>query len=246
MSQGVTAVVLAGGMGTRFHPYTEIVPKPMIPIGVDEKPVLEYIVKWLSRFGVKKYVFLVNYRWRYIQNYFGDGSRFNVEITYSIDEPNGYTNTGGSILKAYREGLFTGTAIIWYGDILAPLDVKDLLNYHQSKRGDLTLVVTKKYKVPVGVATLGSDFSIIEMREKPYLDINATIGVGVLETKILDDDLEEKLGLNFDFMGDLIPWLITKRAKIYGYVYNGDWFDVGSLEKYKKLDNNCLKELFKL
>jgi Nucleoside-diphosphate-sugar pyrophosphorylase involved in lipopolysaccharide biosynthesis/translation initiation factor 2B, gamma/epsilon subunits (eIF-2Bgamma/eIF-2Bepsilon) len=246
LSQGVTAIVLAGGMGTRFHPYTEIIPKPMIPIGVDEKPVLEYIVKWLSRFGVKKYVFLVNYRWRYIQNYFGDGSRFNVEITYSIDEPNGYTNTGGSILKAYREGLFAGTAIIWYGDILAPLDVKDLLNHHQSKRGDLTLVVTKKYKVPVGVATLGSDFSIIEMREKPDLDINATIGVGVLETKILDDDLEEKLGLNFDFMGDLIPWLITKRAKIYGYVYNEDWFDVGSLEKYKKLDNNYLRELFKL
>jgi len=187
LSQGVTAIVLAGGMGTRFHPYTEIIPKPMIPIGVDEKPVLEYIVKWLSRFGVKKYVFLVNYRWRYIQNYFGDGSRFNVEITYSIDGPNGYTNTGGSILKAYREGLFAGTAIIWYGDILAPLDVKDLLNHHQSKRGDLTLVVTKKYKVPVGVATLGSDFSIIEMREKPDLDINATIGVGVLETKILDD-----------------------------------------------------------
>ncbi|MCC5990144.1 MAG: nucleotidyltransferase family protein, partial [Thermosphaera sp.] len=92
----------------------------------------------------------------------------------------------------------------------------------------------------------GSDFSIIEMREKPDLDINATIGVGVLETKILDDDLEEKLGLNFDFMGDLIPWLIANRAKIYGYVYSGDWFDVGSLERYKKLDNNYLRELFKL
>ncbi|WP_227410931.1 nucleotidyltransferase family protein [Thermosphaera chiliense] len=242
----MTAVVLAGGMGTRFHPYTEVVPKPMIPIGVDEKPVLEYIVRWLSRFGVKKFIFLVNYRWKYIQNYFGDGSRFNVEIKYSIDEPDGYTNTGGSILKAYREGLFTGTAIIWYGDILAPLNVEDLLRYHQDKGGDLTLVVTKKYKVPVGVATLGNDFSIIGMREKPDLDINATIGVGVLETRVLDDELEKDLGLDFDFMGDLVPWLIMRGSKIYGYVYSGDWFDVGSLEKYKKLDNNYLSELFKV
>jgi len=246
LTQGVTAVVLAGGMGTRFHPYTEVVPKPMIPIGVDEKPVLEYIVRWLSRFGVKKFIFLVNYRWKYIQNYFGDGSRFNVEIKYSIDEPDGYTNTGGSILKAYREGLFTGTAIIWYGDILAPLNVEDLLRYHQDKGGDLTLVVTKKYKVAVGVATLGNDFSIIGMREKPDLDINATIGVGVLETRVLDDELEKDLGLDFDFMGDLVPWLITRGLKIYGYVYSGDWFDVGSLEKYKKLDNNYLSELFKI
>uniref|UniRef100_A0A7C2FRR6 Nucleotidyltransferase family protein n=1 Tax=Thermosphaera aggregans TaxID=54254 RepID=A0A7C2FRR6_9CREN len=245
MSQGVTAIVLAGGMGTRFHPYTEVVPKPMIPIGLDEKPVLEYIVRWLRRFGVKKFVFLVNYRWRYIQNYFGDGSRFNVEIEYSVDEPNGYTNTGGSILKAYREGLFNGTAVIWYGDILAPLNIEDMLRYHREKASDLTLVVTKKYKVPVGVATLNHDLSIIKMVEKPELDINATIGVGVLETRVLEEELEKNLGLDFDFMGDLVPWLIAKGSKIYGYIYNGDWFDVGSLEKYKKLDNHYLSELFK-
>ncbi|MEM1808958.1 MAG: nucleotidyltransferase family protein [Thermosphaera sp.] len=246
MNNNTTAVILAGGVGTRFHPYTEVVPKPMIPIGVDEKPVLEYILRWLNRFGVNKFIFLVNYRWKYIRNYFGDGSRFNVRIEYSIDDPEGYTNTGGSMLKAFREGLFKGDVIVWYGDILAPLNVEDLLRYHLEKQGDLTLVVTRKYKVSVGVATLGEDNLIVDMVEKPELNLNATVGIGVLKSELFSEDLEKILGLDFDFMGDFVPWLIKSGRRVLGYIYDGDWFDVGSLERYKKLDNHHLSRLFEI
>lgn len=236
----IKALVLAGGVGSRFHPYTEIIPKPMIPIGNKEKPVLEIIIRWLKDQGIKDFVFLVDYKWRYIYNYFEDGSRFGVNIEYSLDEQDGYRNTGGAILKAYRRGLIDTRGLIWYGDILAPLNIKSIIDYHEDKKADLTLVVTKRYRVPVGVVVLDSGNKVLKMVEKPELDISATIGVGVVEEYIFKQDVENILGRDFDFMGDFVPWLITKGFKVYGYIYTGPWYDVGSLERYKKLSNTDL------
>lgn len=238
---GTTALILAGGVGSRFHPYTEIIPKSMVPLGPMEKPVLEIIVKWLRKHGVSRFVFLVDYKWRYIQNYFGDGSRFKTTILYSHDDQDGYRNTGGAILKAYRTGLVDGRGLIWYGDIVAPLDVKNLLDYHVDKKADLTLVVTKRYRVPVGVVQVSHDNRVTSMVEKPELDISATIGVGVVEEHVLRDDIENHLGRNFDFMGDLVPWLINRGYRVYAYYYQGVWFDVGSLERYKKINTSELE-----
>jgi len=234
------ALILAGGVGSRFHPYTEIVPKPMIPIGEKEKPVLEVIVKWIKHFGIREFVFLVDYKWKYIYNYFENGSRFGVKIEYSFDEQDGYRGTGGAILKAYRKGLMGNRALIWYGDILAPLNVEELINFHDDRKADLTLVVTKKYKVPVGVAKLIEDNRVVEMVEKPVLDINATIGVSVVDSRVFSEPVEDVLGKSFDFMGDMVPWLIRRGYRVYGYIYTGDWYDVGSLERYKKISSEEL------
>ena len=239
----IQALILAGGIGSRFHPYTEIIPKPMIPVGRLEKPVVELIVRWLKKSGVRKFVFLVDYKWRYIYNYFGDGSRFGVEIKYSLDEPEGYRGTGGAILKAYRSRLAEGRSLIWYGDILATVDVRDLVAYHEEKGADLTLVVARRYRVPVGVVQANEEGRVVHMQEKPELDIKATIGIAVAEESIFTEDLERVLGKNFDFMGDMVPWLIERGFKVYAYMYDGAWYDVGSLERYKKLDANSLAEL---
>lgn len=234
------ALILAGGEGSRFHPYTEIIPKPMIPVGLKEKPVLELIVRWLRKHGIHDFVFLLDYKWKYIYNYFEEGTRFGVTIKYSIDEKDGYSGTGGAILKAYRAGLARGRSLIWYGDILAPLDVKDLLNFHVEKGADLTLVVASKYQVPVGVVKFKEDHRIVHMSEKPLIDLPVTIGVAVAEPQIFEHEVEQDLGKSFDFMGDMVPWLINGSYKVYAYVYNGPWFDVGSLERYKKLDINSI------
>jgi len=242
--QDVTSIILAGGQGERFRPYTDMIPKPMIPVGAEEKPVLELVVRWLSKYGLSNILLLVNYKWRYIYNYFGDGSRFNVHIEYSIDDENGYSNTGGAILKAYREGLFEGRALIWYGDILAPIDVSSLLEYHESKESDITLVVTSRYRVPVGIVKTSNDNDVVEMKEKPELDIKATIGIAVVEPRIFDEKLEDVLGKSFDFMGDLVPWAINNGFRVKAYIYEGEWYDVGSLERYKKLDVSWITRAF--
>ncbi|MCC6010827.1 MAG: nucleotidyltransferase family protein [Desulfurococcaceae archaeon] len=232
----VKAAVLAGGVGSRFHPYTEIIPKPMIPLGKSEKPVLELIVTWLKRQGIKDYVFLVGYKWKYIFNYFGDGSRLGVKIEYSLDEEDGYRNTGGALLKAHRKGLIKDTVVFWYGDILAPIDVRDLLKYHINKKADITLVLAENYSVPVGVARLSGDQRVTEFAEKPKINLHVTIGVGVLNTKLFDRNIEEELGKDFDFMGDFVPYCIRMGCGVYGYLHRGLWIDVGSLEKYKKIN----------
>lgn len=239
MSSQPRALVLAGGVGTRFHPYTEIIPKSMIPIGKKEKPVLELIVRWLKKHDIRDFVFLVNYKWRYIYNYFGRGKRFGVRIDYSLDG-NGYGGTGGAILKAYREKRASGRSIVWYGDILATLDVKDLLRFHEEKGADISLVVATSYQVPVGVVELSKDGRVVSIAEKPFLKMNVTIGVAVVEESVFSDKVEETLGKVFDFMGDFIPWLMRKGYKVYGYAYNGWWVDVGSLERYKKVDTEKL------
>ncbi len=232
----VTAAILAGGEGKRFRPYTEIIPKPMIPIGPDEKPVLEYIIRWIHKHGVKDFVLLVNYKWKFITNYFGKGERFGVTIKYCIDSRE-YGDTGGALLKAYKHGILSEITLIWYGDILAPLDVSDVLRRHVEDKHDLTLVITNRYKVPVGIAQLAEDGRILSMQEKPELNIHATIGVAVINSDLLGE-AEKVLGKKFDFMGDLVPYLIKKGKRVYGYLYDGPWFDIGSLERYKKIDFN--------
>jgi len=237
----VMAVVLAGGEGKRFRPYTDLIPKPMIPIGPEEKPLLEHIVRWLSRYGISRFLFLVGYRWRQVANYFGDGSRFGVRIDYSLDDEK-YSDTGGALLKARREGLLdSGVALVWYGDILAPLDVKDLIESHRRTGADVTLVLADRYQVPVGVAEVDEDGNVVEMREKPWINVKVTVGILAIRPEVLDP-AEGVLGTSFDVMGDLIPWLIREGYRVKAYIYRGPWYDVGSLERYHKLPEGELRE----
>lgn len=236
----VNAILLAGGEGTRFKPYTDIVPKPMIPVGVEEKPILEHIICWLKRFGITNYVLLVGYKWKQIRNYFGDGSRHSVSIKYSIDDEV-YRGTGGALLKAYKTNVIPeDTAIIWYGDILAPVDVSALIEFHRAEGADATLVVSDKYKVPVGVAHIDSLGNVVELTEKPWLNLYVTIGVLTLEASVLKN-VESSLGRAFDIMGDLIPWMIKKGFKVKAFIHKDLWYDVGSLERYVKIDYEKIK-----
>ncbi|MCS7112187.1 MAG: nucleotidyltransferase family protein [Ignisphaera sp.] len=236
----VTGVILAGGEGSRFKPYTDIIPKPMIPIGHEERPILEYIVCWLKKFGVSRFVFLVGYKWKQIKNYFGNGSRHGVEIVYSIDDEV-YRGTGGAVLKAFKHGLLSNVVLIWYGDILAPINVYDLLSMHVTENSDAVVVLADKYKVPVGVASVNGD-RIVRLEEKPWLNIYVTTGVLTLSTPILKE-VEGLLGTVFDIMSDLIPWMISKGFNVKAYLYRDVWYDVGSLEKYRKMDLEAIERL---
>ena len=238
----LTAAVLAGGEGTRFRPYTDIIPKPMIPIGPEERPVADHIVSLLIKGGVTHVVFLVGYKWKYIKNYFGYGDRFNIKIDYSVDDEV-YRNTGGSLLKAYKHHLLdSDPVIVWYGDILAPIRASELAEAHRRSGADATLVLARKYQVPVGVAEVDADGNVTSLKEKPWLDLWTTIGVLAIRPGVLQE-FEGRLGTSFDVMGDLIPAMIASGLRVKAYVYDGPWIDVGSLERYKKIDEGLLKQV---
>jgi len=152
-------------------------------------------------------VLLVGYRWRQIRNYFRDGRDWGARIRYSLDTEE-YTDTGGSLLNAYKQGLLgAGTVLVWYGDILAPVDVGGLLGKHREWGADATLVLADRYQVPVGVAEVDGEGNIKRLEEKPWLPLRVTIGVLALDPRVLEG-AEEALGTSFDIMGDLVPWMI--------------------------------------
>ena len=235
------AAVLAGGLGRRFRPYTEMVPKHMLPLGLSEKPLLEYIVRWLASEGVKKVALLVGYKWRYIYNYFGRGERFNIDISYSIDD-DVYKGTGGALLKAFKENVLKGNeALIWYGDILALVPIPKLVEFHFRLKANATLVYSPRYQVPVGV--LEERNGIVEsVREKPWLPLKTFIGVAIVERDSIVRASGE-LGYSFDIMGDLIPWMLNRGYRVAAFEYNGPWYDVGSLERYEKIDPDVIEKL---
>ncbi|MGC9112357.1 nucleotidyltransferase family protein [Acidilobus sp.] len=241
----LTAAILAGGEGTRFRPYTDLIPKPMIPLGPEEKPVADHIVNVLIKGGVSHVVFLVNYKWKYVRNYFGYGDRFGIKIDYSIDDDK-YKNTGGSLLKAYKHHLLDSDPIVvWYGDILAPINASSLVKEHVRQDADALLVVANSYQVPVGVAEVNDKNDVVSLKEKPWVNMKVTIGVLTIRPSLLEE-YEGQLGTSFDIMGDLIPAMISSGRKVKAYIYDGPWVDVGSLERYKKIDEDLLKEVTEL
>lgn len=241
MSSTTTALILAGGKGKRFRPYTDLIPKPMIPLGKREKPILEYIVRLLSTQGFEKIVLLVGYKWRYIYNYFGRGEKHGVRIEYSIDD-GGYGGTGGAVLKAVKEGLVGGEDfLVWYGDILTMVNTRNLMEMHKSRNAAATLLIASKYQVPVGVVKPSRDGRIVEVLEKPWIDLNVFIGVAVFNKEEFLDQ-SRGLGRSFDIMGDLMPKMAQK-SKIYAHIHDGPWFDVGSLERYEKLSLDFIESI---
>ncbi|MEM1541195.1 MAG: nucleotidyltransferase family protein [Ignisphaera sp.] len=234
----VVAAIPAGGEGTRLRPYTEVIPKPMIPIGIEEKPVLEYVIKWLKKFGIDDIVLLVGYRWKQIRNYFGDGSRFGVNIRYSIDNDN-YRGTGGALLNAFKNGFFdSDIVLVWYGDIIAPIDVSSLIAKHIERKADIVIVLANRYKVPVGVAKVDKD-KVIGFEEKPWINLYVSLAILTITPQLLTY-AEDHLGTSFDIMGDLIPWMVSRGFNVIAYEYHGSWYDIGGVEQYKKL---CLDDV---
>jgi len=242
----VKGLILCGGTGTRLRPITYYFQKTMIPIGLKQKPLLEYVVRLLSFHGIADLAFLVNYKAEQISNYFDDGSRFGVKISYVRDVPM-LEGTAGSVLNAYREGVATieDTLLVYYGDIVTTIDLKDLLNYHSNKRALATVALATGFTVRVGLADLDKDHKIRGFVEKPKLEKPVSIGIIVLEGETLKDiEHLHKQKRRVDLMKDLIPHLVENDKSVYGYLSKAFWYDVGSTEAYEKLDQGSVDKSF--
>jgi len=242
----VKGLVLCGGPGKRLRPITYYFQKAMIPVGCKQKPLLEYIVRTLKFHGISDLVFLVDYKAEQIVNYFNNGARFDVKITYIHDDPE-YRGTAGSILNAYRKKAVetSDKLLIYYGDILTDMSLKELMIDHEKKSADATVALASGFTVRVGVADLGDDGEILGFAEKPKLEKPVSIGIVALAGKTLDEigNLGREKG-DLDLMGDVIPHLIRKSKRVYGYVSDAFWYDVGSVEAYEKLNPELVDEKF--
>ncbi len=243
----VKGIILCGGKGTRLRPLTHYIQKTMVPVGVKQKPLLEYVVCLFKYHGIKDLVFLVNYKSEQIVNYFEDGSRFNVNISYVEDDPDS-KGTGGAVLTAYNKGKVDtkDTLLVYYGDIITNMNLTNLLQYHRDKQAWGTVALSSGFKVRVGLANLDKEGKILGFVEKPTLEKPVSVGISVLKGEMLEEMKRlkgEKKEL--DLMGEVFPHLLAVGKPVYGYVSKAFWYDVLSTEALEKLDPNLVDETFR-
>jgi mannose-1-phosphate guanylyltransferase len=245
MSQ-VKGIVLCGGIGTRLRPLTHYIQKTMVPLGLKQKPLLEYVVRLFRYHGIKDLVFLVNYKAEQIKNYFENGSRFSVNISYVKDNP-GSKGTGGALLTAYNQGAINTDDIllVYYGDIFTNINLKQLVEFHKEKNAWSTVALSSGFKVRVGLANLDHESKVLGFEEKPTLQRPVSIGISVLKGELLEE-MKKLKGKNpeLDFMGKVLPYLLKVGKPVYGFVSEAFWYDVLSTEAYEKLEPELVDKTF--
>ena len=240
-------LILAGGKGKRLSPLTQYIQKCMLPIGTDEKPVLEYIIKLMKHYNIPGITILASYRSNQIINYFNHGERFEVNINYVLDKKPD-VGTGGALINANNE-ITHDQFVLYYGDILSNINLSEMLAQHKKNNAVLTMALAKDFPTRVGVAELKNENEksgkIINFEEKPMLGKPVNIGIYIIEKKALDilKSFKPK-NEGIDLNRDVIPYLIGENMEVYGYLSDAFWYDVGSLERYENLEDNIVNKAF--
>jgi NDP-sugar pyrophosphorylase family protein len=216
-------VILAGGRGTRLLPYTTVFPKPLMPIG--DVPILEIVIKQLVEHGFKEINLAVGYLSELLKSYFGDGSKYGVDINYWKE-----TEPLGTVGPLKQIPDLESSFLVMNGDTLTSLDYSKLIAYHKRQDSLVTIAMHKRQvRIDFGVMDVVDD-AVIAYHEKPTIDYLVSMGIYVFEPKALDYvGCNEKL----DFP-DLIGRLLKDRQPIYGYLSPDYWLDIGRPEDYQK------------
>ena len=174
----LTAVVMAGGYGTRLDPLTEDLPKPMLPVG--DRPLMQVIIEQLRQAGIRRVNVTTHYRPEKISDYFGDGQGFGVELNYvTEDRPLG-TAGGLGLVAASEEPL-----LVINGDILARVDFRAMLEHHREHGAEMTVAV-RRYDVPVPYGVIETEGARVRgLREKPVFNFLVNAGIYLLEPAVV-------------------------------------------------------------
>ena len=237
------AVIMAGGHGTRLRPLTSDRPKPMVP--VINRPVIEHTINLLKKHGITDIVISLYYLPGNVQNYFGDGFEWDVNITYSVEEdPLG---TAGGVKKAIEN--YDGTIIVMSGDGVVDFDITQMIKYHKKKKSLFTIVLKHVDKpVEYGIVITKKDGTIDKFLEKPAWSevFSDTVNTGtyIIDSDIIDNYIPplEK----FDFSLDLFPLLQRNDVPIFWYIDDGYWCDIGNLDAYRDSHIDILNGLVKI
>ena len=228
------AVILAGGLGTRLQPYTTFLPKPMLPLG--EKPILEHLVDWTRKNGIKSVVLCVSYLRKSIEDYFEDGKRFGVSVEYAIS--NKPLATAGQLKTA--EKFIDDTFVCMYGDSIFDFNLRNMINQHKQKKSFVTMSLYEyKTNLPYGVIETTKTGKVIAWNEKPEIKANVNMGCYVMEPEVMD-----LIPKNIPYgMDDVIKKAMIKKKLVSSIVSKKGFLDIGNKASYKKANQYYLQKL---
>lgn len=238
----IKGMILAAGQGTRVRPLTQDLPKPMIRIL--GKPVMEYLIEHLAKFGVDEIMVNVAYKYWKIENYFDNGSRWGVQIGYSyegeldhgkvIEKPLG--SAGGMRRIQDFGGFFDTTTIVMCGDALIDLDIGAAVFEHKAKKAMVSVITIEVPQEDVchyGVVETDKDGRIVSFQEKPTPEEArsnfASTGIYIFEPEALELIPKDTV---FDIGSQLFPMLVEKGLPFYAQKRFFNWIDIGNVADY--------------
>lgn len=222
----IPVVIMAGGFGSRLKPLTNIIPKPLVPIG--EKPIIEIIINRFNEIGVKDFYLSVNYKHEMIRYYFDNISDKSYSVEYFMeDKPLG---TAGSLFLI--KDILKTTFFVSNCDILIEQDYRDIYSYHLESQNEITLVGSlKHFKIPYGTLETGEGGQLLSMREKPEITYMINSGMYVLEPNVLNEIPDN----TFYHITDLIEKVRARGGKVGVFpVSEKSWFDIGEWNEYQQ------------
>jgi NDP-sugar pyrophosphorylase family protein len=230
------ALILAGGEGTRLRPLTVYTPKPVVPIV--NRPFLFYQIDLLKRADIQDITLALGYQPNRIEDIFGDGQEFGVHIRYVVETT--ALGTAGAYKNAEEQ--IRQTTVVFNGDIISDIDLKEIVAYHRKKKAAVTIVLTPVDNPEIyGLVETDEDGRVLRFIEKPKPEeitrntINA--GIYLIEPHILN---YIPAGEKFSFEYQLFPALLKAGEAVYGVTWSGYWLDIGTPQRYLKANDDLL------
>lgn len=223
------AIILVGGEGTRLRPFTYELPKVMLPI--QGKPMVQHIIEQLKFHGVREIILAVYYKAEKVREYFGNGHHFGVNIKY-VEEKKPLGTAGP--LRLAKKYLTESFYIVW-GDILSQLDLTDFAHFHKEHGGLATVALTTVEDTSrYGVVAMNGNkiIGFVEKPEKKDAPSNLiNSGMAIMEPDVIKKYVPKTGKAMVEY--DIYPKL-AKEGQLYGYPFQGQWFDTGTPESYEK------------
>lgn len=219
-------VIMAGGKGTRLKPLTNVIPKPLIPIG--DKTILETIMDQFESIGCQKFYMSVNYKYDILQFYLSQLSHgYNVEF-FKEEKPLG---TIGSV--SLLKDKITSPFFVSNCDIIIDQDFRDVYDYHVTNKNDITIVTAVKgFQIPYGVIETGKDGIMMSLTEKPELNYMINTGVYILQPELIDEIPQD----TFLHITHLMEKVKASGGRVGCFpVSEGAWRDMGEWSEYLKM-----------
>jgi len=223
-----TAVIMAGGEGRRLRPITESIPKPMIQI--KGRPLLEITIERLVSYGIRRIILAVNYKANIIEDHFGDGARFGVQVEYLREKQKLGTVGALALLDERPRDPF----LVMNGDIITDIDIRRFLDFHTSHRSILTIAsIQYNMNIPFGVLEHSGPF-VLSVTEKPSHSFLCNAGMYVVDPELID---RIPAGTYYD-MTSLVSDLIASGLAVHTFPIHESWIDVGQKKDLIQADGD--------
>ena len=220
-------VLMVGGLGTRLRPLTNTTPKPMLKVG--NKPILETIILNFKKYGFTNIILSVSYKSEVIEEYFGNGMKFGVNIEYIHESKR--MGTAGA-LSLIREKL-KDSFFVMNGDLLTNINFEHMMDYHLSNNSKATMGVREyDFQVPYGVVNVDGE-NLLSIEEKPVHKFFVSGGVYALDNSVLDLIPNDVF---FD-MPTLFEKVIENGRKSISFPIREYWLDIGRMEEFEQANN---------